>query len=313
MGPASLSPPARMCVGLQICFPGRRRARVTVHLRRSLGRSGDVRRGHGALGMPRVSLERHHFRQTRRVTPRADVTVPTPDGSCPSILVTPDGEGSWPAVILFMDAGGVRPAMITMAEHLADLGYVVLLPEMYYRHGAYEPFDLATVFSDGPERIRLLAMIGGLTKAMAASDTGAFLEFLAGRPEVAGTKVGATGYCMGGGLSLIAAAHHPDRIVAAASFHGGNLASDAPDSPHLVVGRITGRVVVAGAQEDGSFPPEQAELLERALTEGGVDHTLEIYPALHGFAVPDNPTFDEAAAARHWQALEELYGAMLTD
>jgi carboxymethylenebutenolidase len=104
-----------------------------------------------------------------------------------------------------------------------------------------------------------------------------------------------------------------DRIVAAASFHGGNLASAAPDSPHLVVGRITGRVVVAGAQDDDSFPAEQAELLEQALTEGGVDHTLETYPAHHGFAVPDNPTYDEAAAARHWQALEELYGPMLTD
>jgi carboxymethylenebutenolidase len=258
-------------------------------------------------------VQRHLFRQTRRVTKRADVTVPTLDGSCPSILLTPDGGRSWPPVILFMDAGGVRPAMVTMAEHLAELGYVVLLPGMYYRHGVYEPFDPATAFSDGDELARLRGMIGGLTKAMAARDTGAFLEFLAGRPEVAGTKVGTTGYCMGGGLSLTAAAHHPDRIVAAASFHGGNLASDAPDSPHLVVRRITGRVVVAGAQDDASFPPEQAELLERALTEGGVDHTLETYPARHGFAVPDNPTYDAPAASRHWQALEELYGAMLVN
>ncbi len=256
--------------------------------------------------------KRRFFRQTRLVTKRSDVTVPTPDGSCPSVLVTPDGEGPWPAVILFMDAGGVRPAMVTMAEHLANLGYVVLLPEMYYRNGAYEPFDLTTAFSDDKERARLFGMIGGLTKAMAASDAGAFLEFLAARPEVAGTKVGTTGYCMGGGLSLTAAAHHPDQIVAAASFHGGNLATDAPDSPHLVAGRITGRVVVAGAEDDDSFPAEQAELLERALTAGGVEHTLETYPAHHGFAVPDNPTYDEAAAARHWQALEELYGAMLT-
>ncbi len=241
------------------------------------------------------------------------MTVPTPDGSCPSLLVTPDGEGPWPAVIFFMDAGGVRPAMVTMAEHLAGLGYVVLLPEMYYRHGPYEPFNLATAFSDGDERARLFGMIGGLTKAMVASDTGGFLDFLAGRPEVGGTKVGTTGYCMGGGLSLTAAAHHPDRIAAAASFHGGQLASDAPDSPHRVVGRITGRVLVAGAEDDGSYPPEQAELLERALTEGGVDHTLETYPAHHGFAVPDNPTYDEAAATRHWQALQDLYGATLTN
>lgn len=237
--------------------------------------------------------------------------MPTPDGSCPSFLVTPDGEGPWPAVILFMDAGGVRPAMVSMAENLAGIGYVVLLPEMYYRHGDYRPFDPTTVFSDEAERARLFGMVNGLTKAMAARDTGAFLDFLSGRPEVAGTRVGTTGYCMGGGLSLTAAAHHPERIKAAASFHGGNLASDAPDSPHRVVGRINGRVLVAGARDDPSFPPEQAALLERAFNESDVDYTLEIYPALHGFAVPDNPTYDEAAATRHWRALEELYGTML--
>jgi carboxymethylenebutenolidase len=243
---------------------------------------------------------------------RTDVNVTTPDGVCPSIVIAPDGAGSWPAVILFMDAGGVRPAMIEMAEQLAGMGYVAFLPEMYYRYGAYEPFNFETVFTDTDERNRLFAMIGGVTKAMAASDAGAFLEFLSGLPQVAGTKVGTTGYCMGGGLSLTAAAHHPDRIVAAASFHGGFLASDAPDSPHLVVGQITGRVYVAGAEDDGSYPPEQAALLEDALTKAGVDHTLETYPALHGFAVPDNPTYDAGAAARHWRALEDLYGSMLS-
>ena len=244
--------------------------------------------------------------------PRTDVNVTTPDGVCPSIVIAPDGDGSWPAVIIFTDAGGVRPAMISMAEQLSGMGYVAFLPEMYYRHGDYEPFNFETVFSDPDERTRLMAMVGSVTKAMAASDTGAFVEFLSGLPEVAGTKVGTTGYCMGGGLSLTAAAHHPDRIVAAASFHGGRLATDAPDSPHHVVGRITGRVYVAGAHHDDSFPPEQAELLGAALTDRGVDHTIEIYPALHGFAVPDNPTFDPDAAARHWRALGDLYGAMLT-
>lgn len=242
---------------------------------------------------------------------RMDVNVTTPDGVCPAIVITPDGDGQWPAVILFMDAGGVRAAMIEMAEQLAGMGYVAFLPEMYYRHGPYEPFQLATVFTDPDERARIGSLAGALTKAMVASDTGAFLEFLAGLPQVAGTKVGTTGYCMGGGLSLTAAAHHPDRIVAAASFHGGQLASDAPDSPHRVVGRITGRVYVAAAEDDASFPPEQAAVLEAALTEGGVDHTLETYPALHGFAVPDNPTYDADVAARHWRALADLYRAML--
>jgi carboxymethylenebutenolidase len=242
---------------------------------------------------------------------RTDVEVTTADGVCPSVLVAPEGDGPWRAVIVFMDAGGVRPAMIQMADRLAAMGYVAFLPEMYYRHGGYEPFDFETVFSDPDERARLMSMVSSVTKAMAASDTEAFLDFLSSRPEVAGTKVGSTGYCMGGGLSLTAAAHHPDRIVAAASFHGGNLASDAADSPHLVVGRITGRVYVAVAENDPSFPPEQETRLGAALREGGVDHAIETYPALHGFAVPDNPTFDHDAAERHWRALGELYGAML--
>lgn len=243
---------------------------------------------------------------------RIDVAVPTPDGSCPSVLVVPDGQGPRPAVIMYMDAGGVRPAMVEMAEHLAGMGYVTLLPEMYYRAGPYEPFRLETVFSDPQERNRLMTMAGQLTKAMAARDTGAFLDFLSQRPEVAGTRVGTTGYCMGGALSLTAAAYHPERIAAAASFHGGHLASEADDSPHLMAARITGQVYVAAAENDSTFPPEQASLLDQALTEGGVDHTIEVYPALHGFAVPDNPTYDEAAAARHWRALAHLFSATLT-
>jgi carboxymethylenebutenolidase len=243
--------------------------------------------------------------------PRFDVDVATPDGSCPAVLVTPDAEGPQPAVIMYPDAGGLRPTMVAMAEQLAALGYAVLVPEVYYRSGPYEPFDLATAFSDPEERKRLMGLMSKLTKADAARDAGAYLDFLAAHPAVAGERFGTTGYCMGGGLSLTAAAHHPDRIAAAASFHGGNLANDAPDSPHLVAGQIRGRVYVAAAENDASFPAEQAERLAASLTAGGVDHTIETYPALHGFAVPDNPTYDAAAASRHWDALDSLYGSTL--
>ena len=245
--------------------------------------------------------------------PMLDVSVSTPDGTCPAVLTTPDGTGPWPAVIMFPDAGGLRPTFHGMAQRLADLGYVAFVPEPYYRHGPYEPFDMMTAFGDDAERARLMGMARSVTKAMAVSDTGAFLDFLAAQPQVAGTKVGTTGYCMGGGLSLAVAAHHPDRVAAAASFHGGYLASDAPDSPHLTADRITGRVYVAAASDDGSFPPEQEARLKEALTGGGVDHTIETYPAAHGFAVPDNPTYDADADARHWAALAELYGSTLAD
>ncbi|HEY8526379.1 MAG TPA: dienelactone hydrolase family protein [Acidimicrobiales bacterium] len=243
--------------------------------------------------------------------PKLDVSVPTPDGTCPAALLVPDGEGPWPAVIMFPDAGGLRPTFHAMGQRLADFGYVVLVPDPYYRHGPYEPFDMKTAFGDEAERNRLMGLARSVTKEMVARDAGAFLDFLAAQPQVAGTAVGTTGYCMGGGSSLTAAAHHPDRVAAAASFHGGYLATDAPDSPHTVVDRIRGRVYIAAAENDGSFPPEQAAKLEEALQKGGVDYQLETYPAAHGFAVPDNPTHDPEAEERHWRALAELYGATL--
>ena len=241
-----------------------------------------------------------------------DVSIPTPDGSCDASLHTPVGSGPWPAVIMFPDAGGVRPTFHAMAQQLADLGYAVLLPNVYYRLGEIAPFDMKNVFTDADERKRLMALVSSVSKESAARDTEAMLDFLAAQPEVADTKVGTTGYCMGGGLALTAAGRFPDRVGAAASFHGGQIASDAPDSPHLLAGAMKATVYVAGAENDASFDAEQFERMSAALTESGVTHTLVTYPALHGFAVPDNPTYDEAAAARHWKALEDLYGSTLS-
>jgi carboxymethylenebutenolidase len=242
---------------------------------------------------------------------KRDVSITTPDGTMDAGLHTPDGSGPWPAVIMYPDAGGVRPTFDEMGQRLADLGYAVLVPNFYYRLGEVAPFDMKTVFSDDAERGRLMKLVGSVSKADSTTDTAAMLEFLAAQPDVADTKVGTTGYCMGGGFALNAAGRFPERVGAAASFHGGQIASTAPDSPHLLAGSMTAPVYVAGAEKDGSFDAEQFDRLSSALTEAGVDHTLVTYPALHGFAVPDNPTFDEAAAERHWQALEELYGSAL--
>jgi carboxymethylenebutenolidase len=243
---------------------------------------------------------------------RRDLTIATADGSCPATLHTPDGAGPWPGVILYPDAGGTRDSMLGMADHLAGLGYAVLLPDVYYRHGDWTPFDLATAFSDPDERARLMGMVGSLTPELIVSDAESFLDALAAAPEVSDGPVGTTGYCMGGRISMIVAGNHGSRIGAAASFHGGRIAvADDPTSPHLLADRITATVYVAGAENDGSYTPEQADLLEKALTEAGVPHTLEVYPAGHGFAVPDNPTFDPVAQERHWAALEQLYATAL--
>ena len=240
-----------------------------------------------------------------------NVTIATEDGACDASVHTPDGDGPWPAVIMFTDAGGVRPTFHAMAQQLADLGYTVLLPDLYYRVGPFEPFDMRNAFADPEERARLTSLVATVTKDAATRDTGGFLEFLGDQPEVAAGTVGTTGYCMGGGLALNAAGRFPDRVGAAASFHGGNLASTAPDSPHLLADSMSAVVYVAGARDDASFDAEQFQRLSSALSAAGVEHTLVTYPALHGFAVPDNPTYDPEAADRHWHALEALYAATI--
>jgi len=242
--------------------------------------------------------------------PQREVSITTPDGTCPATLHTPEDTGSWPAVIMYPDAGGGRGTFHAMAQTLADLGYAVLLPDLYYRVGPYEPFDLRTAFTDPDERTRLMELVQSVTEPMVTRDTGAFLSFLLAQPEVRGDKVGTTGYCMGGSFALSAAGRYPDQVGAAASFHGGRLASDAPESPHLLAGSMRATVYVAAAENDRTFPQEQYDRLEAALTDAGVRHTLEMYPAAHGFAVPDNPSYDEAAAARHWEALVELFSTL---
>jgi carboxymethylenebutenolidase len=247
------------------------------------------------------------------MTTRIDVEIPVPDGVAKGTLHIPDDGGPSPGVLVCPDAGGYREVMrATFGDRLARMGYVALSPDVFYRAGDWAPFDLRTVFDDDKERTRMFGVMAQLTNQRIIADSLAYEEFLLSRPEVSGTAIGTTGYCMGGRMSLVAAGGLGDKIAVAASFHGGRLAvADDPNSPHLAVNRIKATVYVAGAIEDASYTDEQAELLERALTEAGVKHTLETYQAHHGFAVPDNNTYDEAAANRHWDALTALYAANL--
>jgi len=239
---------------------------------------------------------------------RLDVQIPAPDGYSHGTLHVPDGNGPWPGVLVFPDAGGVRETFGQMGDQLAGLGYVVLVPDIYYRSGEWAPFDAATLFTDTAERARMFGLVKRLTNDAIIADAGAYADFLLARPEVIGSAIGTTGYCLGGRMSLIAAGGLGRTIAAAASFHGGRVAvAEDPSSPHLAADRITATVYVAGAIEDGSFTTEQAGLLDSALASAGVEHTVEFYPAHHGFAVPDNPTYDAEAAARHWEALGRLY------
>jgi carboxymethylenebutenolidase len=244
--------------------------------------------------------------------PCLDVQIPTADGRSDGTLHIPEGAGPWPGVLVFPDAGGVRETFRRLGDRLAGMGYAVLIPDIYYRAGQWAPFDVATLFTDDNERARMRGLVGPLTNEAIIADARAYGGFLLARPEVTGSAIGTAGYCLGGRMSLIAATGLGHAVAAAASIHGGRLAvADDPSSPHLAADRIAATVYVAGAQDDGSFTAEQAALLESALTGAGVDHTIEFYPARHGFAVPDNPTYDAQASDRHWAALREFYLARL--
>jgi len=252
---------------------------------------------------------------------RTSGTVPTPDGSCPATLHLPgsadaaDAPNSAeprPGVLLYPDAAGRRETFAAMGDRLADLGYAVLVPDVYYRLGDWAPFDAATVFGDPKERARLGSMASTITPDIVARDAGAYLEFLLDRPETSGEAAGVMGYCLGGWMALTTAGLVADRIAAVATFHGGQLApADEPNSPHLNAHRMRATVYVAAAQDDHSCPPEQLERLDDALTAAGVEHEIETYPAAHGFAVADNGTYDPAAAERHWAAVERVFGSAL--
>jgi carboxymethylenebutenolidase len=240
------------------------------------------------------------------------VSIPTKDGDCPSYVFRPEAAGRHPAVIFYMDGLGIRPTLFEMGQRLANGGYIVLLPDLFYRAGRYEPMDPKKIFATGDVMGAIGHLFNSTNNRRAAEDTEAFLAYLDTRDDLAGRKVGTTGYCMGGGMSLTAAGTYPDRVAAAASFHGGNLATESELSPHRLAPRIKGRVYVAGADQDKSYPPEMADRLEKALSDAGTDHRCEIYPgALHGWTMVDFPVYDEAAAERHWRELMALFGDRL--
>jgi carboxymethylenebutenolidase len=240
------------------------------------------------------------------------VDIETTDGTCPSYVYRPTGSGPWAGVLVYMDGVGIRPAMLEVGERLSTYGYFVLVPDLYYRAGPYEPMDAREVFADPEKRKRLFErFFPHVSPAKIMSDTAAFLDYLSAEPDVKSGGIGTTGYCMGGLMSLTAAGTFPDRIVAAASFHGARLASDAPDSPHLLAPKMKARVYVAGATDDQTFPDDMKARLEEALTNAGVDHKVETYPARHGWVLTDTPVYDASAAERHWKELLALFDAKL--
>lgn len=238
------------------------------------------------------------------------VMIKTQDGTCPAFTFTPASAGKFPAIVFYMDAGGIRPAVVGMAERLSALGFFVLLPDLFYRFGPYGPLVPIDVFK-GDAMAILGPLMASTDNARAADDTAAFISYLDEREDIKG-KIGAVGFCMGGGMALTAAATYCDRFAAVASFHGSNLATDDPNSPHLIAPSLKAEVYIAAAENDVFYPLSMAGKFEATLSAANVVYRTETYAgAAHGWMKPDFPVFNQAASERGWAQMKAFFDRTL--
>jgi carboxymethylenebutenolidase len=238
--------------------------------------------------------------------------IATRAGETPTFVCRPERGGPHPAVLFLMDAPGIRDELRDMARRLATVGYFVLLPNLYYRAGrdtTYGP-DVLTEGSDDHRRMR--AVRTRMTIPPVMDDVADLIAYVDDHHEAAAGPVGAHGYCMSGPYALAAAARYPDRVRAAASFYGTRLVSDAEESPHARLDRITGEIYVSCAEHDDLAPPDMVAELRRRFDGSGVAGELEVQPGVHhGFAFPTRWCYDQPAAERHWERLIALYRRVL--
>jgi carboxymethylenebutenolidase len=242
-----------------------------------------------------------------------DVTVTTADRSCDAALFYPTGKGTWPAVLVWPDIMGLRPAFRDMGRRLAGQGYVVLVPNPFYRSAKAPVIGDKFDFSNPEQRARLMGYRGAMSNDGIDHDAVAYLAFLDAQPQTSKThKAGVQGYCMGGALSFRTAAALPGRIAAVGSFHGGNgLVTKNPDSPHLLIAKTNASFVICQAQNDDAQAPQLKDDLKAAFTAANRLATVEVYAANHGWCVKGGAVYNEAEAERAWTALSQLYKGQL--
>lgn len=240
----------------------------------------------------------------------AMVEVTTPDGKADAFFVHP-ASGTHPGVIFWPDAIGLRDVKKAMARRLAASGYAVLVVNQYYRT-AKAPHDLNFAMFRAPGgREKLGPLMALLTSEAVARDGAAYAAWLDAQPVVDKARgIGTQGYCMGGPMTVRTAAAASQRVKAAASFHGGGLVTDKPDSPHHLLASTQASYLIAIARDDDASAPGDKETLKTAATAAGRPAEIEVYPADHGWCVPDAPAFDQAEADRAWERLLVLYGKL---
>jgi carboxymethylenebutenolidase len=241
-----------------------------------------------------------------------DVTIATPDGSADAALFHPAGKGPWPGVLVWPDILGLRPVFRDMGRRLAAAGYIVLVPNPFYRSKRAPVVDGAFDFSKPEDRSKVMAMRQAMTDAGVDKDAVAFTSFLTAQPQTdKRRKMGVQGYCMGGPLSFRTAAAAPDRIGAVGSFHGAGLVTAEPSSPHLLIAKTKAAYLVAIAKNDDDKQPDAKTVLQTTFAKDKRKATVEVYPADHGWCVPGSQVYNEPAAEKAWAELMKLYKASL--
>lgn len=239
------------------------------------------------------------------------VTIETPDGLAEAYFVAP-GSGRHPAVLIWPDVAGLRGAFEQMATRLANAGYAVLAVNPYYRSSKLPVLETFSQWRTEEGRAKIAPMAEALTSDAVTRDATAFLAWLDQQPEVdTGRKIGTTGYCMGGSFTVRTAAASPQRVGVLGSFHGGGLVTDAPDSPHALFPEMQAAALICIAQSDDARDPEAKSKLRAAADEAGRTAEIEVYPAPHGWCVPDSPVYDEVQAERAWSRMLATFEAQL--
>jgi carboxymethylenebutenolidase len=280
-------------------------------LSRYVNRANLSRRKFGALSASvGVSMLLPPVANAQDVSER-DVEIETPDGVCDAYFVHPS-TGSHAAVLVWPDILGLRPTFRAMGKRLAQSGYSVLVVNPFYRQQRSPVVPEGASFADPEVRNTVFPLAQSLTPETHVTDARAFVGWLDQQDAVdTNRKIGTTGYCMGGPIVMRTAATLPDRIGAGGSFHGGGLVTDQPDSPHLLIPQMQASFLIAVAENDDEREPEAKNVLRQSFADAGLDAEIEVYPAAHGWCVPDSDVYDEAQAERAWSRLLALFETAL--
>jgi len=238
-----------------------------------------------------------------------DVDVPMAAGVSDSALFYPEGKGPWPAVLVWTDILGLRPVFREMGRRLSAQGYVVLVPNPFYRNAKAPVVDGSFDFNKPEDRAKVMPMMLALTADVNISDAKAYVAFLDALPQTdKKKKMGVQGYCMGGPLTFRTAGTAPERVGAAATFHGGGLVTDKPDSPHLLIPKMKAELLCCVADNDDQREPAVKDKLKEAFAAAHLKAKVEVYAGCnHGWTVRGSQVYNEAGAEKAWAELTALY------